>query len=182
MWGGAKQFRVEVNMTDISDSPSHPNWRFKYFYDAGLKADRYEHAEGQWDEVCGSSRRQHPCTVINSGDTKKYMEFGGKCCAQSSGLFPGTGAVAVRSDWLQNGGASYVGPTTVRGIAVNEWLKQGASDNHYYATADAKQLPVRYMEHKNGKLKQWDFDLATYTAGAQQTSLFSKPAGCTARC
>ena len=43
------------------------------------------------------------------------------------------------------------------GVEVDEWLKQGASDNHYYATTDATQAPVRYMEHKNGKLKQWDF-------------------------
>lgn len=181
MWGGAKQFRVEVNMTDVSDAPDHPNWRFTYFYDATLKADRYEHAKDQHDEVCGKSTFNTPCNVINSGDETRYLLFGGKCCAQS-GWFPGSGAVAVRSDWVQNGGASYVGPTTVRGIAVDEWLKQGASDNHYYATADAKQLPVRYMEHKNGKLKQWDFDLTTYTATSQPKTLFVKPDGCTTRC
>ena len=88
----------------------------------------------------------------------------------------------MRSDWLQNGGASYAGPTSVGDTAVDEFVKQGASDNHYYATRDAAQQPVRYMEHKNGKLKQWDFHLDTYKVGDPGQGHFAPPAGCNKRC
>ena len=42
---------------------------------------------------------------------------------------------------VQDGGASYQGSSEA--AKVDEWLKQGASDNHYYCTSDAAQKPVR---------------------------------------
>eukprot|EP01062_Namystynia_karyoxenos_P038519 TRINITY_DN27950_c0_g2_i7.p3 TRINITY_DN27950_c0_g2~~TRINITY_DN27950_c0_g2_i7.p3 ORF type:complete len:180 (+),score=71.71 TRINITY_DN27950_c0_g2_i7:807-1346(+) len=178
MWGGAKQFSVEVNMTDVSDAPEHPQWRFRYFYNADLHASRYEHLGEQWDEVCGPSRTGKPCTVIfASSPHATYLVNDEGCCKHPSMLY---NAGAVRSDWLATD-ATYQGNTTVRGYPVTEWLKYGASDNHYYSTK-GQSLPVRYMEHKNSKLKQWDFDLATYKAGPQPASLFEPPAGCTSTC
>ena len=70
---------------------------------------------------------------------------------------------AVRYDWARD--ASYEGRVAVDAYkadfppGVSEadgWLKYGASDNHFYCTTDGTQRPIRYMEHKNGKLKQWD--------------------------
>eukprot|EP00755_Sulcionema_specki_P013390 Sspe_Gene.53855::Locus_29744_Transcript_1_1_Confidence_1.000_Length_2085::g.53855::m.53855 len=175
LWGGAKMYRVEVNMTDVSDAPQHPKWSFSYYYNANLRASRYEHHEGQYDEVCGSKRYGKACTVVMASDGWTYLASGGECCKCSKGFLG-----AVRSDWLADGG-HYVGNTTVRGYAVQEWFKQGASDNHYYFT-QPHDLPVRYMEHKNGKLKQWDFDLTTYSTAPLPDTLFQQPSGCTARC
>lgn len=67
------------------------------------------------------------------------------------------------------------------------WLKYGASDNHYYSTVDKDQLPIRYMEHKNEKLKQWDFDLFTYQRHPEWKSdnipaYFNIPTGCITPC
>eukprot|EP01065_Artemidia_motanka_P026075 TRINITY_DN3099_c0_g1_i5.p1 TRINITY_DN3099_c0_g1~~TRINITY_DN3099_c0_g1_i5.p1 ORF type:complete len:486 (+),score=171.41 TRINITY_DN3099_c0_g1_i5:62-1519(+) len=177
-WGGATQFKVEVNMTDVSDSPDHPSWRFNYFYNSDLRASRYEHLGQQHDEVCGKSRSGKPCTVIyGSNPHQYYLVNDDGCCIGPSYQNQGT----VKTDWLATD-TTFVGNSTVRGYNVSEWLKYGASDNHYYATADDRRLPVRYMEHKNGKLKQWDFDLSTYKAEPQPASLFAQPDGCTRKC
>ena len=103
-----------------------------------------------------------------------YVVVGGSCCKCTQHIG------AVRSDWLQDGGASYAGPTSVGNTAVDEFVKQGASDNHYYATRDAAQKPVRYMEHKNGKLKQWDF--SDWQPVAPPRSVFVPPPGCDTLC
>ena len=88
-------------------------------------------------------------------------------------------------DWLQTGGTKYVGNTSVRKYAVEEWLKFGASDNHFYcslATETEKARPVRYMEHKHGVLKQWDFDLSGFQSGAPKQEIFDPPQGCNTIC
>ena len=134
--------------------------------------------------VCNGihANTDRPCTTIHATDGWMYMDFpatatdAASCCKCSQHIG------AVRSDWLQDGGGSYAGPTTVGGQAVDEFLKQGASDNHYYCSTDAAQKPVRYLEHKNGKLKQWDFDLATYQVGDPGADKFAPPADCTTRC
>ena len=185
-WGGNAQalhFSSHVNMTDISDSPLTPNWQFQYYYDAQEKASRYEHAKGNADECCrmaGWYSQGMPCTVLFANDGNTYLQSTdapSKCCLSTRLSYYG----AVRSEWLYTD-ASYVGAVTVKGVKTNEWFKQGASDNHYYATTNAAQLPVRYMEHKNGKLKQWDFDMASYNATKPSVSLFTPPAGCSATC
>ena len=94
-------------------------------------------------------------------------------------LPPSRARATVRSDWLFED-SSYVGRTTLGVASVDEWLKQGASDNHYYATTDGEQRPVRYMEHKNGKLKQWDFD--SWSAGTAGGASLDPPAGCDSPC
>ena len=119
-----------------------------------------------------------PCTVLNANDGRLYLSFPatGYCCNCSA-------AFTVRSDWLQDGGTTYVGQTLVGNINTNEWLKQGASDNHYYSSLGASEQPVRYMEHKNGKLKQWDFQEWTKKQpGGAWTSIFDPPNGCSSVC
>eukprot|EP01064_Diplonema_japonicum_P012761 TRINITY_DN2012_c1_g1_i2.p1 TRINITY_DN2012_c1_g1~~TRINITY_DN2012_c1_g1_i2.p1 ORF type:complete len:387 (+),score=112.28 TRINITY_DN2012_c1_g1_i2:65-1162(+) len=180
-WGGnnqTRQYSVLVNMTDISDSPAHPTWQFKYYYDDEVKASRYEHLAGQDDEVCrGATPTLKPCTVIFATNGFTYVQSESICCIRNRGSWG-----AVKSNWLQNGGGTYVGRTTVRGYTVDEWFKQGASDNHYYAMANDFRTPVRYMEHKNGKLKQWDFNVPTWKPGPQASSLFTPPENCDKSC
>ena len=98
------------------------------------------------------------------------------CCKCTNTIGP------VRYDWMQDGGGSYVGVAEVRGMKVDEFLKQGASDNHFYVERDADQRPVRYMEHKNGMLKQWDFDLASFEPGPSPPGTFDPPKECQNRC
>ena len=61
--------------------------------------------------------------------------------------------------------------------------KMGQSDNHYFCTTDKARMPVRYMEHKDGQLKQWDFQMTTfvpYPSFSKDT--FSPPADCDQKC
>ena len=54
-WGGNASlyaWSAAVNMTNPSDAPLHPHWTFNYSYDWTLSASRYDHAQGQHDEVC----------------------------------------------------------------------------------------------------------------------------------
>jgi hypothetical protein len=176
IWGGALAWSAHINLTNPSDSPTHPNWGFNYYYDASQSwtVSRYEFDQTQHDEVCGlESGHSGRCNIIHATDKWMYITFPdeGFCCKCTQGIG------AVLSKWLFTD-TTYKGPTTVAGVAVDEWLKYGASDNHYYATTDQVQKPIRYMEHKNGKLKQWDFE--TYSPEAQNRSLFAPP--CTNRC
>ena len=75
---------------------------------------------------------------------------------------------------------TYQGRTSVGGQEADEWLAYGASDNHYYASVDSSRKPFRYMEHKNGKLKQWDF--SDWQPVAPPRSVFVPPPGCDALC
>lgn len=177
-WGGNTTvftFSSLVNMTDISDAPEHPKWQFEYYYDWSLKASRYDHLAGQHDEVCKGVKGYElgePCTVLNSADGSLYLIFpdSNDCCLCSKKRF------TILPNWLQSNDTGYEGQDTINKDVVDEWLLQGASDNHYYATADATQRPVRYMEHKNGKLKEWDF--LTWSPNPIEAGTFDAPASC----
>ena len=176
MWGGALNFKIPVLLTAHDVIPAGASWNFTYYYSSSgaHNYSRYDHVKGQEDEVCHAILSStDPCTTIFSNSMAFIMTGPSQTCCSCS-LVGGTGA--VRSDWLK--GAAYQGPTTVNGYQTNEWLKQGASDNHYYATADSKMAPVRFMEHKNGMLKQWDFDTAEWAPGPQNVSIFTPPSSC----
>eukprot|EP00947_MAST-08B_sp_MAST-8B-sp1_P002075 g2075.t1 len=192
-------------MDDVSDAPDHPSWNFSYAYmsDSTHNATyaRYTFAAGQHDEVCkgviGAPSLGRPCTVIHTTNANwMYLSWpqDNFCCKCTQKIG------AVRSDWLRDGGATYSGRTSKdadnkafgpdsAAATADGWLKMGASDNHYYCTPDAAQRPVRYMEHKNGKLKQWDFLGSTFndTSSAWAKSgppaaLFAPPPSCEKRC
>jgi len=199
-WGGCASFSTQVNMTDIADAPTSPHWRFSYSYmtDNANNAtySRYEHESHALDEVCrgilGAPRLgTAACVAVHStNDNWLYISFpsAGFCCKCTRNVG------AVRSDWLIDGGAKYTGRVAKDsngapfGSGIQQadgWLKMGASDNHYYATADEQERPVRYMEHKNGKLKQWDFVLDTFSCQNWTTppaALFAPPSNCERRC
>eukprot|EP01060_Flectonema_neradi_P001673 TRINITY_DN1100_c0_g1_i2.p1 TRINITY_DN1100_c0_g1~~TRINITY_DN1100_c0_g1_i2.p1 ORF type:complete len:391 (+),score=99.68 TRINITY_DN1100_c0_g1_i2:128-1300(+) len=181
-WGGNEtttQYSVKVNMTDASHTP--PKWQFNYYFNDDKKGERYEHLAGQDDDTCKLNTKikpGNPCTIVFSGDEWTYISSpSAGCCKCAKGVMG-----AVRSDWLRDGTAKSLGNTTINGQVVNEWFKQGASDNHYYNLPDAAMTPVRFMEHDKGQIKQWDFLLETYAPGPQPDSLFEKPANCDKRC
>jgi hypothetical protein len=187
-WGGAPEYQVGVNLTAHDVVKTGVTWPFLYFYSStvgnakgtlGVNVSRYDHAQGQRDEVCDAIKKgsDAPCTTIHAIDGYMYVDIEGECCKCGNKIKP------VRSDWLQDGGAKYVGKATVRGLLADEYLKYGASDNHYYSLAGGTN-PVRFMEHKNGMLKQWDFDLPSFRAGpiAGAKELFSAPNNCGNTC
>lgn len=184
-WGGSSIWQAVVNETNPADAPSHPQWQFRYFYNADLRADRYEHASGQHSELCLEQPRRLPyaaCTVLNAHDGRLYMIYPDATPSDTSCCFCNstTDSFLIRSDWLQRGSnTSYLGRSSIAGVIVDGWLKWGAFDNHYYATADATQAPVRFKEHKHGQLKQWDFEDWAPVASAD---LFEPPSGCTTIC
>lgn len=178
-WGGNDTqlaWSAVVRMTNQNTNPAHPTWMFNYSYNARLRASRYRHGVGQSTQVCqglppglpaGSGT---PCQVLNSADGFVYVSFPatGYCC-NCSRVF------TVRSDWLQDGGTTFLGASTVNGFKTLEWLKYGASPNHYYATADATRRPVRYYEHEDEtRLKQWDF--LEWSPATPPAAIFDPPA------
>ena len=86
----------------------------------------------------------------------------------------------IRPDWLARSNATYIGRTKIGERDADEWLAYGASDNHYYASADDAREPIRYMEHKNGKLKQWDF--LAWEGRPSPKETFDPPPHCDASC
>ena len=179
-WGGNASlyaWSAAVNMTNPSDAPLHPHWTFNYSYDWTLSASRYDHAQGQHDEVCKMAITPgDPCTVLNALDGKLYLLGPSSCCRCDASWAPFT----IVPDWLARSNATYEGSTSVGGQEADEWLAYGASDNHYYASVDSSRKPFRYMEHKNGKLKQWDF--SDWQPVAPPRSVFEPPPGCDAIC
>ena len=179
IWGGSKSYTVTVKLTAHDVVKAGASWLFNYSYSSGLhNVSRYDHAYGQQDEVCHGIKHTviEPCSTIHATDGWMYIAFPtlSSCCKCTQNIGP------VRSDWLQDGGGSYVGIDNVDGFVVNEWLKQGASDNHYYQQ-NGSAMPVRYMEHKNGLIKQWDFNTTTYKKGAEM-EVFAPPPSCQNRC
>ena len=45
-WGGNTRYTVKVGM--VNNDPQ-VNWTFTYYYDWSIKAERYEHQQGQQD-------------------------------------------------------------------------------------------------------------------------------------
>ena len=117
-----------------------------------------------------------PCTVLNALDGKLYLLGPSSCCRCDAPWAPFT----IVPDWLARSNATYEGSTSVGGQEADEWLAYGASDNHYYASVDSSRRPLRYMEHKNGKRKQWDF--SEWQPVAPPRSVFEPPPGCDALC
>ena len=165
--------------------------------DSNATYSRYDMDIGQHDIWCkgieGAPELGERCTILHSIDNWmviSYPDYEFCCkCTQNIG--------AVRYDWLRNSLSKYEGTvkSDVNGepfpTGVDEadtWFEQGMSDNHYYVTTDKAQTPVRYLEHKNDKLKQWDFIAETYnirddwTASDELPSIFALPDNCSDRC
>ena len=179
-WGGNSSvlaWSAQVSMTDKSDSPLHPKWSFSYFYDWNLRASRYEHGEGQHDEVCKMAKIVgDPCTVLNAANNKMYLLGASSCCRCDASWAPFT----IVPNWLSRDNATYVGTASIGGRAADEWLAYGASDNHYFASTDTSSAPIRYMEHKNGLLKQWDF--TQWEPQTPPPAKFDAPPKCDTQC
>ena len=76
-WGGNPRYSVKVLF--VYNDPV-TNWTFNYYYDWSVKAERYEHLQGQYDEVCmlpqtSFKKTGQPCNVIFATDTWFYIQF-----------------------------------------------------------------------------------------------------------
>jgi hypothetical protein len=72
---------------------------------------------------------------------------------------------------------------TVQGLMANEWAIRGLQPNQYYATADAREVPLQLDQQPNAFIS---FHPASFKAGRVPPSVFSLPAdvqgGCSKRC
>lgn len=184
-WGGANQWACHVNLTDPTPE-GNKTWMFQYSYNADVPADRYDHPEGQVDQLCQVEELEphEPCTVINRPDGNAYvMNTDGSVSCQ----FP-VPIGPVRYDWVSASSGVYTGISDFEGTAVDTWQIQGQAVNHWEQSRDGKALPVAYWEwatfpkiHEQG-LKQWEFMLDTYARASQDPAHFEVPAGCTSQC
>ncbi len=141
------------------------------YYDADVHASLWQHLEGHRDWVCSRASpsltaKGVPCDVLHASDGWLYIAFPqwGRCCRCTDD--PSLGF--VRSDWLRQRETRYLGTETVGGVEADHWLLEAnytSSDNHYYCTRDDAARPVRFMEHEDGRLKMWEFNLDAYVPG-----------------
>jgi hypothetical protein len=73
-WGGNTRYTVNVN---INYNPGVA-WKFTYYYDWNLKAERYEHDADQASDVCGLadtpfSKDGQTCIVTAARDGWTYI-------------------------------------------------------------------------------------------------------------
>ncbi|KAJ9468211.1 hypothetical protein DIPPA_04417 [Diplonema papillatum] len=185
-WGGDSKttaFSVTVNVTDKLDDPQDPNWTFKYYYDAGKRASRYEHGMYQVAEACvGYVTFPNACNATLAADGYMYIEAMGTCCRRN------LAAGALSLDWMQSSQpipGGFLNYSTVNGVATALWAKSGNTPNYYYATYnDSKYpdyVPVRVVTNIEPVVR-WDFVLDTYKVGPQDVRILTPPAGCDVAC
>jgi hypothetical protein len=179
-WGGNAThfaFSVEATFTDVADAPEHPVWNFSYYYDWNLRAERYDHHEGQHIDVCKVvDIVDTPCTVLSASDGKLYISTATSCCQCEAYWAP----LTILPDWISRNNGTYIGRSIQEGQEADGWLVYGASDNHYYTTIDSEQKMLKFSEHKNGQLKQWD--ILQYSGERPPADKFAAPPDCSARC
>tara|TARA_B110001452_G_scaffold241967_1_gene224468 strand:+ start:1600 stop:2286 length:687 start_codon:yes stop_codon:yes gene_type:complete len=185
IWGGALKWRCTVNVTDATSAG--PAYDFVYEYNSPANVSRYELSSGQHDEMCEGQfigvASYQPCNITHATDGWSYVEIDGGCC-QCSRLG------IVKSDWLEHGANPpvYLGRRVINGVNASGWQEAGisASDNTYFAAAGLSatpDAPVQFYEHKQVKLKTWDFDLRTYERSPTfAPGRFDPPAGCNTKC
>jgi hypothetical protein len=176
-WGGTKQWKCRVNLTD-PDVPTAQNWKFNYYYDATIPADRYEHPAGQADEVCQvkSVPFGQPCTVINTPDGNAWVLSGDTCCKFPIKIGP------VLYDWVERSNGTWVASEMINNVSSDVWMAKGQYVNYFAQSVDERHFPVRYWEHKAGILKEWDFILDSFVAGPVDPELFKPPQLCVDMC
>eukprot|EP01028_Stygiella_incarcerata_P013198 TRINITY_DN81618_c0_g1_i1.p1 TRINITY_DN81618_c0_g1~~TRINITY_DN81618_c0_g1_i1.p1 ORF type:complete len:218 (+),score=35.71 TRINITY_DN81618_c0_g1_i1:78-731(+) len=179
-WGGTKQWKCRVNFTD-PDVPTAHHWKFNYYYDATIPADRYEHPAGQADEVCQvkSVPFGQPCTVINTPDGTAWILSGDTCCKFPIKIGP------VLYDWVERSNGTWFATEMINNVTSDVWVAEGQYSNYFAQSVDERHLPVRYWEHKTAaasSLKEWDFMLDTFVAGPVDPELFKPPQTCEDTC
>jgi len=179
-WGGNVAhfaFSVDATFTDVADAPEHPVWNFSYHYDWNLKAERYDHHQGQHIDACKVVEIvDDPCTVLSASDGQLYISSPSSCCRCVADWAP----LTMLPDWISRNNGTYIGRSTQEGVEADGWLVYGKSDNHYYTTADAAQKMLKFSEHKNGELKQWD--ILEYSGDTPPADKFKPPSNCGTLC
>ena len=188
LWGGGLVWTALNNSMTDPDEGSHAPWLFDYYYDARVKASRWEHGSGQHDWVCSQgspskTQQGEACTVLHATDGWLYISFGPWCCKCTDD--PAMGF--TEPDWLRKPQTRDMGAETVNGVRAERWFLDAnftSYDNNYWATADAQQRPVRFLEHISGKAKVWDFSFApgAFVANVTHAALLAPPAECSAKC
>jgi hypothetical protein len=180
-WGGNKDhfaFSVDATFYDPADAPDHPTWDFSYYYDWNLKAERYDHDEGQHIDVCRVvGIVNEACTVLSAVDGQLYVSSETKgCCHCVAPWAP----LTMLPDWLARNNATYLGRSTENDQEADGWVAYGSAANRYWASIDEEQRFVKFSDDKFGSVKQWD--IRTYHADTPSATLFDKPEACDARC
>ena len=177
-WGASKQWTCNVTLQNGNPQSPVNIWNFTYYYDATIPADRYEHQQGQNDEVCKIKGIPDgaPCTVIDTPSGAAYVMGESVCCKFPVPIGP------VIYDWVERSNGSFYGPKEINGVMSDVWTAEGQYTNYFAQAHDEPHLPVRFWEYKHGYLKKWDFHLDTYVPGPPASSLFVPPPGCESAC
>ena len=158
-WGGNAThfaFSVDATFTDTADAPEHPVWNFSYYYDWNLKAERYDHAEGQHIDVCKivNIPPGEACTVLAASDGKQYVSSASTgCCLCIASWTP----LTILPNWINpSNNGTYMGQSMQDGEVADGWVAYGSAANKYYTSTDAKQRMIKFSDNKEGREKQWD--------------------------
>jgi hypothetical protein len=181
-WGGNAThfaFSVKATFNDTADAPEHPVWDFAYYYDWSLRAERYEHAEGQHIDVCKAVLIPpgEACTVLAASDGRQYVSSASRgCCLCIANWAP----LTVLPDWLSRNNATYLGRSMRDGVLADGWVAMGKNANKYYAAADASQRFVKFSDNKNHREKTWH--IRKYSGAQPPAEMFRPPKNCATLC
>ena len=175
-WGGNASlyaWSANVNMTNPSDAPLHPHWTFNYSYDWTLSASRYDHAQGQHDEVCKMAVTPgDPCTVLNALDGMLYLLGPASCCRCDALWAP----VTIVPDWLARSNATYEGRSSLAAKMSTSGLR----------TAPPTTTTTRRSTRRASLFATWNtrteaqaVGLLRLAAGAPPRSVFVPPPAAT---
>jgi hypothetical protein len=140
----------------LPKNPGHKwNNHVEFWYDSTTQPvgqSRYDHSEGQHDELCtsivGHETSTEPCTLIASNDTWRYVVFpnSGECCRLCNTTdFCGI----ISPDWLQQN-STYVGERTINGHSCLGWEKTGGEENYFFVLSSDTSVPCQYYEGQRG--------------------------------
>ena len=182
-WGGnATHFAFSVNatFTDTADAPKHPVWNFSYYYDWNLKAERYDHRQGQHIDVCKTVNVvDEPCSVLSASDGNLYIiaeSLSNGCCHCGASRAP----LTMLPDWISRNNGTYLGRSTQAGQDADGWVAYGKAANKYWTTTDSEQRFLKFSDNKYNREKQWD--IREYSGEKPPAGLFSAPVNCETRC
>mmetsp|Transcript_39627 Transcript_39627/g.117912 ORF Transcript_39627/g.117912 Transcript_39627/m.117912 type:complete len:244 (-) Transcript_39627:443-1174(-) len=154
----------------------------KWWYDAANRIEVVHREDGRGDQYCGSihSLDVTPCTQIVTGGFR-YIVFPehDECC-RCCGDDQGCGVIDAR--WLSGGDVHYQTTEVRNGVRAYKWVKEGVKNIYYWATADARQVPVEIDKALWPKIETV-FDPSTYVEGQPiDPELLKLPDNCDDKC
>ncbi|GLC67587.1 hypothetical protein PLESTF_000577200 [Pleodorina starrii] len=147
-----------------------------WHYDAVAQREALYRVNHQVNAYCYTATAHYaptPCKHVVTGG-KRYLVFPqlGECCTCCTADKAGCGITPP--DWLKD--AVFQGTTEIQGIPAYDWrIASWFLPKHWYASADAAQVPLELDQMPNDRQTFWP---GTFQEGPPPPDVFQLPEGC----